>query len=50
MTPLTVACVPTGMKTGVSMTPCAVWMQAGARAGVGALGVKFETHYFNVRE
>src|ERR1051326_7797329 len=32
-TPLTVACVPTGMKTGVSTSPCAVWRMP-ARAPV----------------
>ena len=49
VSPLTVACVPTGMKTGVSMVPCARVQQAGARARVRALGDYFKGNWAQVR-
>lgn len=36
--PLTLALVPTGMKIGVSISPCGVWRMPGARMRLGILG------------
>ena len=47
--PLTVAAVPTGMKTGVSITPCGVVKSPAARAGrIGLQNFKRKIHLSSV--
>ena len=47
LTAFTVPCVPTGMKTGVSMTPCAVVNRAAA--GFALLGEELKHQFFALR-